>query len=60
MSHCITNKVVKLLIDGEEVTFNLNENGEPEISAEVLQAPEAGEHEIVFVFSDGSCKAFFP
>lgn len=51
--------VIKVFIDGEEVDFKLNEDGEIEISAEVLQALEAGEHEIEFIFSDGSCKAVF-
>lgn len=50
--------VIKVLIDGEEVSFELK-NGEIVIPAEVLQALESGEHEIEFVFSDGSCKAIF-
>lgn len=54
-----SDDVIKVLIDGEEVEFKLNENGEIEISAEALQALEAGEHEIEFIFADGSCKALF-
>ena len=52
------DNVIKVLIDGEEVTFELK-NGEIVIPAEVLQTLESGEHEIEFVFSDGSCKAVF-
>lgn len=52
------DNVIKVLIDGEEVTFELK-NGEIVIPTEVLQALESGEHEIEFVFSDGSCKALF-
>ena len=50
--------VIKVLIDGVEVEFTV-ENGEIVISAEVLEALEAGEHEIEFVFVDGSCKTVF-
>lgn len=50
------NNLVKVLIDGEEVDFEIDENGEVVISAEVLEKLEAGEYEIVFVFADGSCK----
>ncbi len=50
--------VIKVLIDGVEVEFTV-ENGKIVISAEVLEALEAGEHEIEFVFADGSCKTVF-
>ncbi len=53
-----SDKVVKVLIDGVEVEFTV-ENGEIVIAAEVLEALEAGEHEIEFVFDDGSCKTEF-
>ena len=53
-----SDKVVKVLIDGVEVEFTV-ENGEIIIAAEVLEALEAGEHEIEFVFDDGSCKTEF-
>ncbi len=52
------DNVIKVLIDGEEVTFELK-NGEIVIPAEVLQTLESGEHEIEFIYSDGSCKAVF-
>lgn len=54
-----SDKVIKVLIDGEEVEFELNESGEIVISSEVLQTLEAGEHEIEFIFADGSCKTKF-
>lgn len=54
-----SDKVQKVLIDGEEVEFELNANGEIVISSEALQALEAGEHEIEFIFADGSCKTAF-
>ena len=54
-----SDKVIKVLIDGEEVEFELNESGEIVISSEVLQTLEAGEHEIEFIFADGSCKTEF-
>lgn len=50
--------VIKVLIDGEEVTFELI-NGEIVIPAEVLQALATGDHEIDFIYPDGSCKATF-
>lgn len=34
-------------------------NGEILIPSEVLEALEAGEHEIEFIFADGSCKTEF-
>lgn len=54
-----SDKVQKVLIDGEEVEFELNANGEIVISYEALEALEAGEHEIEFIFADGSCKTAF-
>lgn len=53
------NGLVKVFIDGEEVDFEVGENGVIVIAAEVLQALEAGEHVIKFVFADGSCKTDF-
>ena len=53
-----SDKVVKVLIDGVEVEFTV-ENGEIVIAPEVLEALEAGEHEIEFIFDDGSCKTTF-
>ena len=50
------NNLIKVLIDGEEVEFEIDENGEVVISAEVLEKLEAGEYEIEFIFADGSCK----
>ncbi len=51
-----SSAVVKVLVDGVEVDFELDENGEVIISAEVLEKLDAGEYEIEFVFADGSCK----
>ena len=50
------NNLIKVLIDGEEVEFEIDENGEVVISAEVLEKLDAGEYEIEFIFADGSCK----
>ena len=50
-----SNKVVKVLIDGVEVEFTVEEDGTVTIAAEILNALEAGEHEITFVFADGQC-----
>lgn len=52
-------EVTKVLIDGEEVEFEISENGEVIIAAEVLEALDPGTHEIEFIFADGSCETVF-
>ncbi len=54
-----SDKVEKVYIDGVEVEFEINSDGEVVISADVLEALDNGEHEIEFVFADGSCKMTF-
>lgn len=54
-----SDEVIKVLIDGEEVEFEVSENGEVVIAAEVLKALDPGTHEIEFIFADGSCEAVF-
>ena len=51
--------VVKVLIDGAEVEFTVAEDGTVTIAATVIEALEAGTHEIEFIFADGSCKTTF-
>ena len=51
--------VVKVLIDGAEVEFTVAEDGTVTIAAAVIEALEAGTHEIEFIFADGSCKTTF-
>lgn len=51
--------VTNIYIDGEVVDFEVDENGDIVISAEVFEALEAGEHEVVFGFVDGSCMTNF-
>lgn len=47
------NPLVKVLIDGEEVTFEQGEDGLVTVAADVLESLEAGVHTITFVYSDG-------
>lgn len=54
-----SDKVEKVVIDGTEVEFEINPDGEVVISAELLQALDNGQHEIEFIFADGSCKTTF-
>ena len=54
-----SNAVVKVLIDGAEVEFTVAEDGTVTIAAAVIEALEAGTHEIEFIFADGSCKTTF-
>ena len=51
-----SSAVTKVLVDGVEVEFELDEDGKIVISAEVLEALEAGEHTVEFIFADGNCK----
>ena len=51
--------VVKVLIDGAEVEFTVAEDGTVTIAAAVIEALEAGTHEIQFIFADGSCMTTF-
>lgn len=54
-----SDKVEKVYIDGVEVEFEINSDGEVVISADVLEALDNGEHEMEFVFADGSYKMMF-
>ena len=54
-----SNAVVKVLIDGAEVEFTVAEDGTVTIAAAVIEALEAGTHEIQFIFADGSCMTTF-
>lgn len=51
-----SSAVTKVLVDGVEVEFEVDEDGKIVISAEVLEALEAGEHTVEFIFADGNCK----
>ena len=48
-----SGKLIKVLIDGEEVEFEITEDGLVTIAPEVLEALEPGVHTITFVFVDG-------
>ena len=54
-----SNAVVKVLIDGVEVEFTVAEDGTVTIASAVIEALEAGTHEIQFIFADGSCTTTF-
>ena len=54
-----SNAVIKVLIDGIEVEFTVAEDGTVTIAAEIIEALSDGEHEIKFIFADGSCKTTF-
>lgn len=54
-----SDEVIKVLIDGEEVEFEVSDSGEVVIPAEVLEALDPGTHEIEFIFADGSCETVF-
>ena len=54
-----SNAVIKVLIDGVEVEFTVAEDGTVTIAAEIIEALSDGEHEIKFIFADGSCKTTF-
>ena len=54
-----SNEVVKVLIDGVEVEFTVAEDGTVTIASTVIEALEAGTHEIEFIFADGSCMTTF-
>ena len=54
-----SNEVVKVLIDGVEVEFTVAEDGTVTIASAVIEALEAGTHEIQFIFADGSCMTTF-
>ena len=54
-----SNALIKVLIDGVEVEFTVDEDGYVTIDAEVLAALDAGKHTIEFVFSDGRCSTHF-
>lgn len=54
-----SDKVEKVVIDGTEVEFEINPDGEVVIYAELLQTLDNGQHEIEFIFADGSCKTTF-
>lgn len=54
-----SDEVIKVLIDGEEVEFEVSDSGEVVIAAEVLEALDPGTHEIEFIFADGSCETVF-
>ena len=54
-----SNAVVKVLIDGVEVEFTVAEDGTVTIASAVIEALEAGTHEIQFIFADGSCMITF-
>ena len=48
-----SGKLIKVLIDGEEVEFEITEDGLVTIAPEVLEALEPGVHIITFVYVDG-------
>lgn len=48
-----SGKLIKVLIDGEEVEFEITEDGLVTIAPEVLEALEPGVHTITFVYADG-------
>lgn len=48
-----SGKLIKVLIDGEEVEFEITEDGLVTIAPEVLEALEPGVHTITFVYVDG-------
>ena len=48
-----SGKLIKVLIDGEEVEFEITEDGIVTIAPEVLEALEPGVHTITFVYVDG-------
>ena len=50
---------MKVLIDGVEVEFTVAEDGTVTIASAVIEALDAGTHEIEFVFADGSCTTTF-
>ena len=54
-----SNAVVKVLIDGVEVEFTVAEDGTVTIASAVIEALEAGTHEVQFVFADGNCTSTF-
>lgn len=54
-----SDEIIKVLIDGEKVAFEINDSGEVVIAAEVLEALDPGTHEIEFIFADGSCETVF-
>ena len=54
-----SNAVVKVLIDGVEVEFTVAEDGTVTIASAVIEALDAGTHEVQFVFADGSCTTTF-
>ena len=54
-----SNAVVKVLIDGVEVEFTVAEDGTVTVASAVIEALEAGTHEIQFIFADGSCMTTF-
>ena len=54
-----SNEVVKVLIDGVEVEFTVAGDGTVTIASTVIEALEAGTHEIQFIFADGSCMTTF-
>ena len=54
-----SNAVVKVLIDGVEVEFTVAGDGTVTIASAVIEALEAGTHEIQFIFADGSCMTTF-
>ncbi len=54
-----SNAVIKVLIDGVEVEFTVAEDGTVTIAEEIIEALSDGEHEIKFIFADGSCKTTF-
>ena len=51
--------LLKVLIDGVEVEFTVADDGTVTLASAVLEALDAGEHEITFVFADGSCSTHF-
>ena len=54
-----SNAVVEVLIDGVEVEFTVAGDGTVTIASAVIEALEAGTHEIQFIFADGSCMTTF-
>ena len=48
-----SGKLIKVLIDGEEVEFEITEDGVVTIAPEVLEALQPGVHTITFVYVDG-------
>jgi len=54
-----SGNLLKVLIDGVEVEFEVSEDGLVTIAAQVLEALDAGVHTITFVYADGGISTNF-